>query len=199
MGSHQTSRARPASDAGVNAILDSIRRVVRVLRVASRTAEKEVGLSGAQLFVLHALAKGPAQSLNEVADRTRTHQSSVSVVVQRLVERGLVARAPVPGDARRSGLSLTPAAAKLLAGSPDTPTERLVAALERIPPAARTRLAAGLKRLVTELGAADEPATMLFEDDAAPAARAPRRATAAKASGRRAGSGDTANIPPAGA
>src|SRR4051794_8130303 len=69
----------------VRAIMDAIRRIVRVLRVSSRAAEKQVGLSGAQLFVLHKLADTPALSLNELADRTRTHQSSVSVVVQRLV------------------------------------------------------------------------------------------------------------------
>src|SRR3989442_1394745 len=118
MGSHARSRktppASPASGGEVTAILDSIRRIVRVLRVASRAAEKDFGLSAAQLFVLHALAEGPALSLNEVAERTRTHQSSVSVVVQRLVDRGLVVRDSVAGDARRKGLSLTPAARPLL-------------------------------------------------------------------------------------
>src|SRR3954449_11206732 len=74
-------------------VMDAIRRIVRVLRVSSRAAEKQGGLSGAQLFVLHKLADAPALSLNELADRTRTHQSSVSVVVQRLVDRELVARA----------------------------------------------------------------------------------------------------------
>src|SRR5215217_2732988 len=64
----------------VRAVLDAIRRIVRVLRVSSRAAEKQVGLSGAQLFVLHKLEDAPALSLNELADRTRTHQSSVSVV-----------------------------------------------------------------------------------------------------------------------
>ena len=167
MGSHK--RPRPAGRGeGITAILDSIRRVVRFLRVASRASEKQVGLSAAQLFVLHALAKGPAASLNDVAARTRTHQSSVSVVVQRLVERGLVSRDAVPGDARRKGLSLTPAGTKLLDHAPDAPSERLIEALGRMPQAARAHLARGLTRLVKELGAADDPATMLFEDDAGP-------------------------------
>src|SRR5437763_1011424 len=66
-----------ASD--VRSIMDAIRRIVRVLRVSSRACEKQVGLSGAQLFVLHKLEEAPALSLNQLADRTRTHQSSVSV------------------------------------------------------------------------------------------------------------------------
>ena len=160
--------------AAVTSILDSFRRIIRSLRVASRATEKEFGLSAAQLFVLHALAKAPALSLNEVAERTRTHQSSVSVVVQKLVERGLIARDPVPGDARRMALSLTPAASRLISNTPDAPSERLIVALERMTPASRTRLATTLERLVAELGAAGEPASMLFEEDPV-ATAAPRR------------------------
>jgi DNA-binding MarR family transcriptional regulator len=173
----------------LTSILDSIRRIVRLLRIASRAAEKQAGLSGAQVYVLHVLAQGPALSLNELAERTRTHQSSVSVVVQRLVDRGLVVRSPVPGDARRMYLSLAPAALQVLHNAPDAPTELLIAALERISRGERVRLAAGLARLVKELGAADSPATMLFEDDssapaaAKPARPAPRRTARINASG----------------
>jgi len=55
---------------------------VQALRVSSRAAERDVGLSAAQLFVLDRLA-GADQALcvNELAQRTLTHQSSVSVVV----------------------------------------------------------------------------------------------------------------------
>ncbi len=62
-------------------MLDAIRRIVQALRESSRAAEKRVGLSGAQLFVLQTLGESPGLSLNELAERTRTHQSSVSVVV----------------------------------------------------------------------------------------------------------------------
>jgi DNA-binding MarR family transcriptional regulator len=167
---------------GVTSILDSFRRIIRTLRVASRATEKEFGLSAAQLFVLHALADAPALSLNEVAERTRTHQSSVSVVVQRLVERGLVARDPVPGDARRMALSLTPAARQLIVDAPDAPSERLISALERTTPTARTRLATTLARLVAELGADEGPVTMLFEEDSV--AAADERQKAARVTGK---------------
>jgi len=76
--------------------LDSLRRIVRVLREAARLAERRFGLSGAQLFVLHKLAGASPMSLNELARRTHTHQSSVSTVVTRLVEQRL-ADMPAPG------------------------------------------------------------------------------------------------------
>src|SRR5213083_186147 len=73
-------------------ILDAIRRLVRHLRLADRAAQTDLGISGAQLFVLTELGKTGSLSLNDLALRTRTDQSSVSVVVSRLVDAGLVTR-----------------------------------------------------------------------------------------------------------
>ena len=159
----------------VRAVMDSIRRIVRVLRVSSRAAEKQVGLSGAQLFVLHKLADAPALSLNELADRTRTHQSSVSVVVQRLVDRGLVARARSDADGRRLELSLTPRAKALLRKAPGAAQERLVEAVERMPAAGRRQLARLLDKVVHDTGLDRESPEMFFADGVADGARAARR------------------------
>jgi MarR family transcriptional regulator, lower aerobic nicotinate degradation pathway regulator len=165
MGTH-SNRSKPDR---VTGILDSIRRIVRVLRVSSRTAEKQVGLSGAQLFVLQALKAKPSQSINELAERTRTHQSSVSVVVQKLVERGLVIRNPSPADARRLELTVAPAANALLSSAPDTVQNRLIAALEQLPLKDQTRLDALLCQVVADIGldggSTGESAPMFFEDE----------------------------------
>jgi hypothetical protein len=48
-------------------ILDVIRRLVRHLRIADRAAQSQMGISGAQLFVLAELGKTSAMSLNHVA------------------------------------------------------------------------------------------------------------------------------------
>ena len=97
MGSHTSA----AGD--VRAVLDGVRRIVQNLRESSRWAEKNLGMSGAQLFVLQKLAESPAQSLNALAALTHTHQSSVSTVVNRLVQRGLVTRTrPGPTAGRSS-------------------------------------------------------------------------------------------------
>jgi DNA-binding MarR family transcriptional regulator len=144
--------------------LDDLRRIVRVLRESSRAAERSVGLSGAQLFVLQCLADGRAGSLNALAARTHTHQSTVSVVVRRLVERGLVRRRNADDDARRVELSLTARGRTLLGRAPDAAQERLIAGLERLSPADRAQLARALRRLVGAMGLdADEPA-MFFEE-----------------------------------
>ncbi len=112
--------------------LRALRRLVRALRLADRAAESRLGLSAAQLFVLQRLAEGPAGSMAELAGRTLTDASSVSVVVQRLVERGLVVRATAPDDARRTTLRLSASGKRLLAGAPRSPQLDLIASLEQL-------------------------------------------------------------------
>src|SRR6187402_3909062 len=86
--------------AEVREVLNSLRQIVRSLRVSSRAAEQRVGISGAQLFVLQCLARQSPCSVNELAERTATDQSSVSVVVSRLVALGHVRRVTSKTDRR---------------------------------------------------------------------------------------------------
>lgn len=160
-----TRRAGKNGDGNdVRDVLDSIRRIVRLLRLSSREAEREVGLSGAQLFVLQKLNEARMLSVNELADRTHTHQSSVSVVAQALVDKGLVARARAADDARRLELTLTPNAKALLRKAPGAAQDKLIEALDKIPAATLRQLAKGLSLLVQEAGLGDEEAPMMFED-----------------------------------
>ena len=155
----------------VQSILDSFRRIVRVLRESSRAAEQRVGLSGAQLFVLQTLAHSPSLSLNELAERTRTHQSTVSVVVSKMVDRGLVERSASPADARRLVLALSKEGRELLRRAPDAAQEKLIFGIEKLPARERTRLSTLLNHLSETMEVADQEAGMMFDDDA------PRRPT----------------------
>src|SRR3954463_14128091 len=103
MGTNTNQQGSPDSQA----VLDGVRRIVQALRESSRAAERRVGLTGAQLFVLQTVAANPGISLNALAARTRTHQSSVSTVVTRLVSRGLIRRTRSAGDGRTLELSLS--------------------------------------------------------------------------------------------
>jgi DNA-binding MarR family transcriptional regulator len=163
-----TNAPRPKSADDARFVLDSIRRLVQSLRVAARAAESRLGLSGAQLFILQKLSAETAISVNDLAERTCTHQSSVSVVVQRLVDKGLVRREPSEQDRRRVELFLTPAARKLLTKSPAAAQDRIIAAVQAMTPASRKQLSARLAELIDLMGLSDGPAPMLFEDDAAP-------------------------------
>jgi DNA-binding MarR family transcriptional regulator len=157
--------------AEVQAILDSFRRIVRVLRESSRAAEQRVGVSGAQLFVLQTLAQSPELSLNELATHTLTHQSTVSVVVSKLVDRGLVRRESSSQDARRLVLRLTAEGRALVRRAPHAAQERLIDAIERLPGRSRADLERLLASLVDLMEVGDQEPGMLFDEELLPRRR----------------------------
>jgi DNA-binding MarR family transcriptional regulator len=161
----------PRREVDAQGILDSFRRIVRVLRESSRAAEQAVGLSGAQLFVLSTLARHPQLSLNELAGHTRTHQSTVSVVVSKLVERGLLKRESSSADARRLELRLTSDGKQLLRRAPGAAQERLIQAIEALPATGRAQLSRLLYSLVESMEVADQEPGMLFDEEIAPKRR----------------------------
>jgi len=167
-------KTQPQND--TRRLLDSIRRIVKVLRVASRDAEKRVGLSGAQLFVLHKLAEGGVLSVNDLAERTHTHQSSVSVVVHRLQEQGLVDLERSAADARQAQIRVTPAGKAVLRSAPAAAQDRVIDAVGRLPRKDVQQLADLLEMLLEKIGIDGETAApMLFEDESPPARRPSKR------------------------
>jgi len=164
----------------IRAVMDGLRRIVRDLRLSAREAERGAGISGAQLFVLQTLSESSASSLNDLADRTLTDQSSVSVVVKRLVERKLVTRKPSEEDGRRVELALTSAGRRLLARCPEPTQARLVSALRRMSPDELASLTAGLAALERHMGIERGAARMFFDEEA------PSRSTRARPRSRQA-------------
>lgn len=159
-----TGAARRAGTEEIRHTLNSLRLIVRSLRISSRNAEQQVGLSGAQLFVLQGLSRQGPCSVNDLAAYTATDQSSVSVVVSRLVARGHVKRTPSKRDRRRVDLSLTPSGRALLAAAPEAAQERLLAALAKLERAELATLAALLGKVVELADVSRENPTLFFEE-----------------------------------
>lgn len=155
--------AAGTDDAEVAQVFNSLRRLVHALHNASRDTERRLGVTGAQLFVLTQLRATPSISINALAERTMTHQSTVSVVVRRLVRRKLVKKVRSADDARRVELTLTPAGNALLRRAPELVQVRLARAIESIEPSERHILARGLQHLVRTIGVDTGVTPMFFE------------------------------------
>lgn len=161
-------------DDRVAALMDAVRRIVHALRSSHRAAAY-LNLTGAQLFVINALhdARRPL-SVTELAARTRTDPSTVSVVVTRLVKRGLVRRVRAADDSRRVELSLTRRGKALQRKAPTTHSqERLMEALDNLSPRDAATLQRLLSYIVDAMGEAKAPVQMLF--DSPVARRSPKR------------------------
>lgn len=145
------------------AIMDCIRQIVHALHVGSHAAQKYMGLSGAQLFVLQTLAAGESMSVNELAARTHTHQSSVSGVLSRLMEAKLVRRTISPTDARRAEVSVTASGRQLLETTIVTPQQRVLEALNRLDSVRLRTFRELLENLVHDSGIGADVVPMFFE------------------------------------
>ena len=143
-------------------VLDALRWIVRELRLAQNPGG---GLSAAQAFVLHVLREHGPQCLGELASLTATDPSSVSVVVRKLHEKGLVVKKPSPEDRRRLRIALTAAGSRLVAKAPVPVQEVLIERLASFAPGELATLAELLERVAPRPEPAP-PAPMFFSDGA---------------------------------
>jgi DNA-binding MarR family transcriptional regulator len=167
MGANQMDRTSASADGRtIERSMNAVRSIVRALRINTRAIELKMGISLAQLFVLQQLAERSASSLNELAERTATHQSSVSVVVRRLVERGYVSRTSSSSDKRRIEIEVTPVGRALLTEAPTTIQTQLMTALQRMALGDQAALADLLERWLRDAKIDIAAPPMLGEDEA---------------------------------
>lgn len=164
MGTKQVSRRHAPLGPDAARAMNAVRGIVRALRMSTRSIEGQLGISLAQLFVLQQLAEKPATSLNDLSVRTGTHQSSVSVVASRLVDRGLVRRSFAKEDKRRVELELTGAGREMLSEAPSTIQASLIDAFGELPADDREKLSALLDRWVRAAGIDVDAPPMLGEE-----------------------------------
>lgn len=145
--------------------LQAVRGLVAALSRAARLVEQRTGMSNAQLFLLQQIAAESDLSVNELAARAMTHQSTASVVLSRLERRGLVKRVRSPMDARSVVLRLTPAGRRLLQRAPAPATSAIVSAIARLSRTEVRMLRAGLTALGREAGFTIDDSPMLFQDE----------------------------------
>ncbi len=151
--------------ADTQTIFDAFRRVVRALRLNSQEVKSRCGLSGAQLFVLQKIAPGEALSVNEIAALTHTDQSSVSVVIAKLVSKKLLIRQPAHDDRRKMLHRLTPAGISIAEESHGLVQNRLQQAIDSLSQEEKLAFSKLIHKIIADAELASEPATLFFEEE----------------------------------
>jgi len=159
--------SQPISDLHLDArrVFDALRWIFRELRLA-HDPRGGGGLSAAQVFVLHVLKDQGPLGIGALAQATATDPSSVSVVVRKLQQKGLVGKAPDTGDRRRREVVLTAAGARLAQAAPSPVQQALLERMGRLE-AGDLRALADLLEKVAPPAADGHPAPMFFQDGAA--------------------------------
>ncbi len=100
---------RPAPTPALDPVLDFLRLLWSIEHALERISKKmnnDLGITGPQRLVLRIVGRFPGISAGELAEIVRLHPSTITGILQRLVERGWVDRRPDPSDTRRARLRL---------------------------------------------------------------------------------------------
>jgi DNA-binding MarR family transcriptional regulator len=152
-----------------------LRKLVRGLRSAAESIERDLKISAAQLFVLRELERVPDQSVKDLAAVTMTTHSTVSQVVAQLISKGLITRTADAHDGRRAVLRVSRRGTHLLGRAPRAIQEDLIDGFASLRRAERRGLATGLERWLAVTGFSGVPSTMLFDKPMPGAKGRPRK------------------------
>jgi DNA-binding MarR family transcriptional regulator len=146
---------REAVELCARQILEVVPRAMRLLREEMRR-EAGAGLSVPQFRVLVFLGRTPGASLSTVARQAGIADATASVMVSRLVERGLVSRASDPSERRRVMLRLTQRGTTLLERARAHARRRMVDRLDALTGQELSAVARGLALLDRAVGPAGD-------------------------------------------
>jgi DNA-binding MarR family transcriptional regulator len=143
----------PATAADPTVLANRLRPVLLQLARQLRREIHSLGVTGGQVSLLVQIKQHPGIGMRELAALERISVPGMSKFVARLEEAGLVQRAPVEGDQRRVGLTLTAAGHKVLRSVRSKRTAWLAARLRGLEP-----------EELDAIDAAIEPLARLLED-----------------------------------
>lgn len=139
-------------------VLQQFRLIFGSLRQYFRLVEERCDMPGSQMWVLQEVAHSPGLGIGELAGRMGIHQSTCSLLVDKLVVRGCLVKQRNGRDQRRIGLQLAANGATALAALPGPAEGILPQALAALPAVALKTLHINLEELIHLLPGRDETA-----------------------------------------
>jgi DNA-binding MarR family transcriptional regulator len=139
-------------------VLRSFRVIYGSVRQHFRDVQQECGVSGSQLWLLQEIGRSKGLGVSELAQRLSIHQSTCSLLIEKLVRAGYVRKARDRGDLRRAVMALTARGRRTLVKAPGPAEGVLPDALASLPAPQLRSLLQGLNRVIAALEVRDEEA-----------------------------------------
>jgi DNA-binding MarR family transcriptional regulator len=127
--------------------------VVQGVQRASKRMAGQIGVTGPQRLVLRVAGLIPGLSAGDLAAVLHVHPSTLTGVLQRLVDQRLLVRLDDPRDRRRAVLRLTARGRRVNATGHGTVESAVAEALETVTPRDRAATRRVLERLASHLAA----------------------------------------------
>jgi len=145
-------------------VVENARHMARLLKRAGEPRPgpgfrrlRELNLGWSHLRALESLAPDHTLSMKELAEELQLTPPSVTMLARRLVETGLLRRAPHPGDSRVALLALTERGRSLYEQVSQEHVARMARLLGGLTPDEQQQFLSLLERAVEALRQADEP------------------------------------------
>lgn len=134
-------------------ILITIRRIVRSINLESKKIQKEYGVSIPQVLCLSYLFASPGyqSTQGEIRRFLNLNSSTASGIIDRLENKGFLARLPKQGDKRVVNVALTSKGSKLLKQIPPLLHDQLSEKLRSLPELKLQQIQESLQILTTLL------------------------------------------------
>lgn len=137
-------------------VLKKFRIIYGSIRQQFREVEQNCGVTGSQLWILREVDKTPDIGVSVLAERLSIHQSTCSLLVEKLVTRGLINKQRSQADQRRVGLCITQEASNILKKAPGPAEGILPEALQALPESALQSLDSALIEVIGQLRVRDD-------------------------------------------
>ena len=148
-------------------ILVALRRILRATELHSKHLSKVVNLTFPQLLLMRHLEKKQQASAGQLADALSLSRATVTTIVDRLENRGLVIRERSADDRRSINLQLTDSGRILLDHAPASLQDHFIQQLQGLEVWQQTQVLSVLQQVATMMNAERLDAAPLLDIGAA--------------------------------
>lgn len=166
-----TNDPHSGGDELAQGVLRSLRRILQAVDLHGRNLKARYGLTGPQIICLREIRRGASLNPGQLARNVGLKPPTVTGIVDRLEQRGLVTRRRRHRDKRQVRIELTEAGIEVVRQAPAPLQERFVERLAALPAEQREAIATRLDEVVALLEAEHiDAGPLLASDPANPAA-----------------------------
>ncbi|MAP96279.1 MAG: MarR family transcriptional regulator [Ponticaulis sp.] len=143
--------------------LIALRQIQRKVEQYARTLARTEGLTPSQLKVLQLLTEYPEISVGWISEQTRLKSATITTLIDKLVERGMVSRRRCDTDRRRVWIRMEPSGRTALEKAPDLLQAIFEQRFEQLPDYQQAMLVSSLELVVNMLEAGNIDAAPVLE------------------------------------
>ena len=143
-------------------LLVALRQISRAIDIHSKQLLRETGLTTSQLLILQSIQKNGHSTPTAIARDIHLSQATVTNVLLRLAQHGLINREKSGGDRRSTRISLTPEGSARVKSAPELLQAGFLREFRKLEPWEANMLTSALQRVASMMNAEDLDASPIL-------------------------------------